>query len=125
IEEGRLKHFRPEDIAAAFQDLGYRDKQVQNDLAKHLSDIIIGILRRRVSFGWPDQGRDIIMDAHAAIFKGLLEPGTPDGRALRKAFGSRVIFRLKDAIVKAERERERYVSAETDVEAADAMERTQ
>jgi len=36
IEEGRLKDFRPEDMAAAFQDLGYRDKEVQNDLAKRI-----------------------------------------------------------------------------------------
>ena len=100
IQQGRLKDFRPEDIAAAFQDLGYQDAQVQSDLAKHLSDIIIGILRRRVSFGWPDQGWEIIMNTHAVIFKGLLDSGTPDGRALRKAFGLRVLYRLKDAIAR-------------------------
>lgn len=123
IEEGRLKDFRPEDIAAAFQDLGNRDKEVRNDLAKHLSDIIIGILRRRVSYGWPDQGLDIIMNTHAAIFKGLLDLGTADGRALRKAFGSRVLYRLKDAIIKEKRER--YVPTDVDEEAADAMDRAQ
>lgn len=123
IEEGRLKDFRPEDIAAAFQDLGNRDKKVQNDLAKHLSDIIIGILRRRVSYSWPDQGRDIIMETHTAIFVGLLDAKTADGRALRKAFGSRVLFRLKDAIVRGAQDRERYVSMESDEEAADAIER--
>ncbi len=125
IKEERLKDFRPEDIAAAFQDLGYQDKQVQNDLAKHLSDIIIGILRRRVSYGWPDEGRDIIMETHTAIFSGLLDAKTADGRALRKAFGSRVLFRLKDAIVRGARERERYVSMESDEEAANAIERAQ
>jgi hypothetical protein len=119
IKEGRLKEIRPEDIAAAFQDLGFQDTQVQNDLAKHLSDIITGILRPRVSYSWPDQGLDIIMNAHAAIFKGLLDLGTADGRALRKAFGSRVLYRLKDAIIKEKRER--YVSTDVDEEAVDAV----
>ena len=123
IKERRLKEFRPEEIAAAFQDLGYQDTLVQNDLAKHLSDIIIGILRPRVSYNWPDQGMDIIMNTHAAIFKGLLVPGTADGRALRKAFGSRVLYRLKDAIIKETRER--YVPTDVDEEAAEAMDRAQ
>ena len=58
IENDRLATFRLEAIAAAFQDLGQRDKEVQNALAKHLSDSILKILRQRVGFNHPNRGED-------------------------------------------------------------------
>jgi len=48
IADNRLKTFRLEAIAAAFQDLGQRDIQVRNALAKHLSDSILRMLRKCV-----------------------------------------------------------------------------
>lgn len=103
ITEDRLKLFRPEALACAFQDLGNRDKDVQLELAKHLSDVILKILKRRVAFTRHNR-EDIIYRAHGEIWKALLQPGSADGRALRVAFGSRVVFRMKDAISREQRE---------------------
>jgi len=105
IAAGRLKSFRLEALAAAFQDLGHRDTQVRNALAKHLSDSVLGLLRRRVSFSKPNQGQDIILRVQGEVFSALLQPQSADGRALRKAFGPRVEFRLKDALAAEDRER--------------------
>ncbi len=105
IEENRLKKFRLEALAAAFQDLRYRDQQVQHALAKHLSDSIVGMLRKQVGFNHPNGGEDIIYRVHGEIFAALMQPKSADGKALRQRFGSRVLFRMKDAIAKEQRER--------------------
>lgn len=105
IREDRLSNFRLESVVAAFQDLGARDVDVRNALAKHLSTTLLGILRRRVGFHHPNQGNDIILRAHGAIFEALLKPDSADGRGLREAFTPRVLFRLKDALAAEARER--------------------
>jgi len=105
IATDRLKIFRLEALAAAFQDLGDRDPQVQHALTKHLSDSILHLLRKHVGMNKPNQGEDIIFRVHGVIFAALLLPSSPDGKALRLAFGPRVLFRLKDAIAAEERER--------------------
>jgi hypothetical protein len=112
IATDRLKVFRLEALAAAFQDLGDRDHQVQHALTKHLSDSILHLLRKHVGMNKPNQGEDIIFRVHGVIFAALLLPSSPDGKALRLAFGPRVLFRLKDAI--AAEERERRVPDESD-----------
>ena len=56
------------------------------------------MLRARVGFNHPNQGEDIIYRVHAEIFEALLKPNSKDGKALREAFGPRVMFRLKTAI---------------------------
>jgi hypothetical protein len=61
IADERLNTLRLETIAAAFQDLGARDTDVWNALAKHLSDSIIRMLRGRVGFNHPNKGEDIIL----------------------------------------------------------------
>jgi hypothetical protein len=53
----------------------------------------------------PNRGEDIILRVHGEIFAALLRPSSADGKALRVAFGPRVLFRLKDAIAAEERER--------------------
>lgn len=99
IADGRLPGFRLEAIVAAVQDLGLTtDGQVRNALAKHLSDSILKMLRRRVGFNKPNQGDDIIFRVHYEIFEALLRPNSKDGKAFRVAFGPRVMFRLKTAI---------------------------
>ncbi len=99
IADGRLRTFRLETIVAALQDLGpTTDSPVRNALAKHLSDSVIKMLRARVGFNHPNQGEDIIYRVHAEIFEALLKPNSKDGKALREAFGPRVMFRLKTAI---------------------------
>jgi hypothetical protein len=105
IADNRLKTFRLEAIAAAFQDLGQRDIQVRNALAKHLSDSILRMLRKCVGVNHPNKGEDIILRVHGEIFAALLRPTSADGRNLRHAFGPRVLFRMKDAIAAEARER--------------------
>jgi hypothetical protein len=105
IATDRLKLFRLEALAAAFQDLGDRDHHVQHALAKHLSDSVLHLLRKHVGMNKPNNGWDIIFRVHGDIFSALLSPKSADGRALRVAFGARVLFRLKDGIAAEERER--------------------
>lgn len=105
IASERLAAFKLEEIAAAFQVLRGRDKQVQNALAEYLSLSILRILRRRVGSNHPNRGEDIIFRAHHQIIVALLRPATADGRGLREAFVARVEFRLKDAIAAENRER--------------------
>ncbi len=104
IEDDRLKTFRLEAIAAAFQDLGQRDKRVQNSLAEYLSRSIIRIVRQRVGSNHPNQGKDIISRVHDEIFISLLRPKSADGHNLREVFVPRLLFRMKDAIAAEERE---------------------
>ncbi|HEX3880488.1 MAG TPA: hypothetical protein VHW24_26080 [Bryobacteraceae bacterium] len=105
IVDKRLGTLRLESIAAAFQDLAARDTMVRNGLAKHLSDAILRILRGRVGVNHPNRGEDIIFRIHGAVFMALLQPASADGQGLREAFVPRVLFRMKDAIAKEERER--------------------
>lgn len=105
IADNRLRSFRLEEIAAAFQDLGPRDKEVQRALAKYLSDSILRTLRGLVGFNHPNNGEDIIFRAYHKIFVALLRPASADGKNLRKAFMARVLFRMKDAIAEEGRER--------------------
>lgn len=99
VAENRLRSFRPEAIAAAFEDLGPNtDRNVRDALARQLNQIIVGILRPRVSLNRPDQGKDVIFRVHGQIFEALLKPSSADGKALRTAFGQTVIFRLKTAL---------------------------
>lgn len=105
IADNQLRLFRLEEIVAAFQDLGSRDKEVQHALAKYLSDTILRILRGLVGSNHPNRGEDIIFRAHHQIFVALLRPRSADGQNLRKAFIPRVVFRMKDAIASEWRER--------------------
>jgi DNA-directed RNA polymerase specialized sigma24 family protein len=105
IEGNRLKKFRLEALAAAFQDLGHVDQQIQHALAKRLSDSIVGMLRKRVGSNHPNGGEDIIYRVHGEIFVALMSPRSADGKALRRRFGSLVLYRMKDAIAKEQRER--------------------
>jgi hypothetical protein len=99
IAEGRLPASRLEALVAALQDLGpTTDTKVRNALAKHLSDSMIKMLRKHVGFNNRNQGEDIIYRVHADMFDALLKPRSADGKALREAFGPRVLFRVKDAI---------------------------
>ena len=105
IADNRLRSFRLEELAAAFQDSGPRDQEVRRALAKYLSDSILRILRGLVGFNHPNNGEDIILRAHHQIFLALLRPASADGKSLRKAFMARVLFRMKDAIAAEARER--------------------
>jgi DNA-directed RNA polymerase specialized sigma24 family protein len=102
IHEGRLREFRPEDLAAAFQDLGSADKRVRDALTKQISGAIMGMLhKKRVNPNRPNGGKDIIADVHDDIFAALLRPTSADGKMLRIGFGLIVDFRLKTAIAKS------------------------
>lgn len=100
VNEGRHKAYRLEAVVAAIQDLGpCTDKAVLNTLAKHLSDALLRILRKHVSIYHPTRGLDIIERAYSQIIDAVLQPASADGKALRVAFGPRVTFRLKDALI--------------------------
>lgn len=105
IAGDRLASFKLEEIAAAFQVLRGRDRQLQNALADYLSLSILRILRHRVGSNHPNRGEDIILRAHHQIIVALLQQATADGRGLREAFVARVEYRLKDAIAAENRER--------------------
>lgn len=105
IAMDRLKLFRLEALVAAFQDLGNSDHQVQHALAKHLTESILHLLRKHVGMDKPNLGEDIILRVHGEIIAALLDPSSADGKALRAAFGPRVLFRLKDGIAAEGRER--------------------
>lgn len=104
INEGRHAGYRLEAVVAAIQDLGpCTDKLVLNALAKHLSDALMGILRRYISVNHPNRGLDLIDKTHAQIIDAVLQPASADGKALRIAFAPRVTFRVKDALAAEER----------------------
>jgi hypothetical protein len=104
ISEGRLRRFRLEDIAAAFQDLGHANKLVRERLAQRLSGAVTGYLRKRVDTNKPNRGEDIILEVHDSIFMALLDPECADGKMLRHGFGLIVGFRLKDALARSLKE---------------------
>ena len=99
IADGSHRNFRLEEFVAAIQDLGpCADKAVLNPLAKHLSDVLTGILRAHVSVYHPNRGNDIIARAFGRIIDAVLKKTSADGKALRVAFFPRVRYRIKDAL---------------------------
>lgn len=103
VADGRYLQFRFEDVVAAIQDLGpSTDKRVLHALARHLSDNMLGILRRGVGFHHPNRGQDIIDRVHSQMWEALLKPDSADGKGLRAAFIPRLTFRIKDAIAAEE-----------------------
>ncbi len=124
VSDGRHTGYRLEAIVAAIQDLGpCSDKAVLNPLAKHLSDALLRILRKRVSINHPNRGLDIIEKTHAQIIDAVLQPASADGKALRVAFGPRVTFRLKDALIAEAKAAQNRDSHEAEVKAGHATRR--
>lgn len=106
VADGRFRQFPMESIVAAIQDLGPNtDKTVRNALARRFSDEVYSRLRNNVGRNHPNAGRDIIDRAHFQLSQALARPKSADGNGMREAFGSRVMFRLKDAIAKEARDR--------------------
>ena len=108
IIDNHLGSFKLEAIAAAFQDLrrrSDRDEHVEQGLIKYLSASILRILRKHVGVNHPNRGEDIIFRAHYQLITALLNPKSADGKGMREAFASRVLFRMKDALAAELRER--------------------
>jgi hypothetical protein len=106
IVEQRLHEFPAERIVAAFQDLGPNtDKSVRHALAKYLSDDIYTRLRRNIGRNHPNEGWDIVDRAHFQLCEALARPQSADGKGMREAYVSRVMFRMKDAIATEARAR--------------------
>lgn len=104
LSEGLLRKFRLEDIVAAFQDLDpIAGKSVRNSLAEHLSNAVIGYLRRCIGNHHPNEGWDIIDRVHMAVFTAILQPSSPDGKGLRIAFIPRLRLRAMDALIVEDR----------------------
>lgn len=99
VSNHRLSLFRLESIVAALQGLNRdADTRLTQALTKHLSDALSGMLRELIGSNHPNDGEDIIAEAHSEIFDSVLQPNSADGRALREAFYPRVKFRAMDAI---------------------------
>lgn len=99
IKENRLRDYKLEVLVATLQDLGPEaDRRVREPLAFRISDALMKMLRNRVGFNHPNDGRDIIDRVHADLLTALFDPTSADGKALRTAFSARVSFRIKDGI---------------------------
>lgn len=106
IDEGRLPDIRREALVVVIQDLGaHADPKVLNPLLRELSDHAMKLLRKNVGRNHPNEGQDIIDRAHYDLIEALFDPGSADGKGFRKAYYSRLFFRLKDAIGKEVMER--------------------
>lgn len=100
---GRLVKSRSEDIVEKIQQIGsHGDQRLRADLLAHISDRLLRIIRPRVGRNHRNGGDDIVTRTHSQLIIAILQPGSPDGKALRKTFGACVQSRLADAI-RAER----------------------
>lgn len=62
-------------------------------------------MRRYVGRNHPNEGYDIVDRVYDQFFESLAQPHSADGKGIRKALVSRLMFRAKDAIAKEARER--------------------
>jgi DNA-directed RNA polymerase specialized sigma24 family protein len=101
VEKNLHLEYDAQVLFCALQGLGAKaNGQVRNALAKQLSDLVISMLRRKVSRYHPNEGEDIILRAHEAVFVAAAKPNSSDGAGFREAFYARLKFRLIDAIDK-------------------------
>ncbi len=113
--EGQLSKYPPEAIVAVVQTIGPNgDKRALNALMKHLSDVMLRILRRTIGRNHANEGVDMIEEAHGKLIVAVLKPKSPDGIGLREAFRARVEFRAADAIRAGSLSANRYPYAEDD-----------
>jgi len=99
VRDGCFVRYPAEAVVAAIQDLGpTADTEVINALALHVSETILRTVRRHVGKNHPNQGADIVDDAHGQLIQAVLCPSSADGKGLREAFVARVRFRTADAI---------------------------
>jgi DNA-directed RNA polymerase specialized sigma24 family protein len=102
-----------EAVVAAIQEIGPKgDKRVIQPLICHMADAMTRILRRKISRRHPNEGRDMIDEAHGKLMGAVFAPASADGAGLREAFVARVEFRAADAIRKASLHRSRYSSSD-------------
>jgi len=106
VAQGRLGDFPMEAVIAAFLDLRPNSEpNIKYALARHISDDLLRRLRRSTGRNHPNAGQDIIDRVHFEIWEALARPESADAKGMRKAYASRVQFRLKDAIAKEQRAR--------------------
>lgn len=98
VSAKQLNQFTAEEIIAAFQDAGGRDRHLRELMAGYLSDMVYRTLRRRVGRNRPNEGNDIIDTVHGSFFAANCDTTCADARGYRTAFASRLMFRLKDAL---------------------------
>jgi hypothetical protein len=113
--EGQLSKYSPEAIVAVVQAIGPKgDKRTLNALMKHLSDVMLRILRRTIGRNHANEGVDMIEEAHSKLILAVLKPESADGIGLCAAFQARVEFRAADAIHAGRLRADRYLYAEDD-----------
>lgn len=99
VAEGRLAKMTAENVVRAFRRARTaRDERLENELAYHLSDLVMSELMRKVKSSFPNGGRDLAEEVHAGIMEAVFDPESADGKALTEHFGARLHFRFLDAV---------------------------
>lgn len=105
VEHGQLSGFREGVIVGAIR-ANYRragvDQHFVREMIRFISRRMLELIRGEISStAFPNQGRDIVEDVHAAMVDALLSPTAADGEGLRKWFKSTLRKRSIDHARKA------------------------
>ncbi len=115
VRGGQLSRFPEAKIVAAIQaqhKSAGRDQRIVDQMAEHVSDRMMRILRRAISTDFPNEGWDLVEAAHEKMLKALFLPQSPDGKGLRTAFKGTLVHRATDQARKAILEKRRISYAE-------------
>lgn len=113
IDAGQLRGVRLEEVVAAVQQIGpFGERRVLNALMQRVSDRMTQILRQTIGRNHPNDGLDMIEQAHGKLIESVLRPESADGAALKVAFRARVEHRAADAIRAGRKESSRYPYSE-------------
>ena len=104
VEHGQLSRF-PEGVIVGAIRANYRrrgvDQHFVREMIRFISRQMLEVIRGEISStAFPNQGRDVVEDVHAAMVDALLSP-TADGEGLRKWFKSTLRKRSIDHARKA------------------------
>lgn len=121
IEMRSLSTVRSATLVRAVHALGIGKTPIVDALVVEISTRMKRILKGFIGRNHPNEGRDLVEEAHWKLLKALLTPGSADGQALRTAFFGTVKYRAADAIRKAGKDRSRFEYAldEDDLPARD------
>jgi DNA-directed RNA polymerase specialized sigma24 family protein len=105
----QLARCPPGVIVAALRALnGNGSRRIVNALADHVSALLIERLRCIVGRHHPNDGDDIILEAHDRLMIAIADPEAADGSELANHFFGRVKFRAIDAIRASQTHQGRY-----------------
>lgn len=105
VDHGQLSGL-PEGVIVGAIRANYRrsgvDQQFVREMIRFISRRMLEVIRGEISStAFPNQGRDVVEDVHAAMLDALLSPTAADGEGLRKWFKSTLRTRSIDHARKA------------------------